>query len=81
MQSVSKGNFDMELKAHRGNGTLVLSRKISESVTLVDSRDGSVVAVVTVEKVCGNRASIGFKAPLHIGIRRSELENKEAASC
>jgi sRNA-binding carbon storage regulator CsrA len=65
----------MAMKAKRKEkGGLVLSRKVGESFTLFDRRDGSFVPiVVTQEKIQGNRSSLHIDAPEYIGIVRTEL--------
>ena len=69
----------MAIKAKRRvDGNLVLARKVLESVTLRNENDGSEI-VVTLAKISGNKASIGFNAPVHIKIARTELMTKGAA--
>jgi carbon storage regulator CsrA len=68
----------MAIKAkRRADGNLVLARKVNESVTLRNENDGSEI-VVTVSKINGNKTSIGFNAPLHVKIARTELMTKGA---
>jgi len=47
---------------------LVLSRKIGEKIYINDS------IAVTVVRLDGNRVSLGFEAPDHVRIMRSELQ-------
>lgn len=47
---------------------LVLSRKIGEKLVI----DGGIV--VTVNRIAGNRVTLGIEAPDHVRIIRSELQ-------
>lgn len=50
---------------------LILSRHRDESVVL--SIDGKVIATVTVTKIVGDRAWLGFDAPPEVVIHRQEI--------
>lgn len=52
---------------------LVLTRKLGQRITLVDSRTGDDVAVLTVAKIGDGAVRIGFEAPNHITIARNEV--------
>ncbi len=52
---------------------LVLTRKLGQRITLVDSRTGDDVAVLTVARVGEGAVRIGFEAPDHIVIARNEV--------
>lgn len=50
---------------------LVLSRKVGEQLILGDN------IVLTVNRISGNRVSIGIQAPREVSIVRGELNQKE----
>ncbi len=52
---------------------LVLTRELRKSVTLLDLRTGEVVAVVSVQQNRNGKIRLGFEAPKHINIVRTEL--------
>ena len=46
---------------------LVLSRLIGEEIQIGDE------IVVTVNRISGQRVSLGIRAPSHVGVRRTEI--------
>lgn len=46
---------------------LILSRRVGEAIVVGD-------AVITINRVAGNRVTVGIKAPPEIAIRRGELD-------
>ncbi len=52
---------------------LVLSRKVGQKIALGDD------IVLVVNRIAGNRVSIGIEAPSHVRIVRGELEFEDAA--
>lgn len=52
---------------------LVLSRKVGEKLVIGDG------IIVTINRIAGQRVSLGVEAPPHIRIVRSELAHDDAA--
>ena len=52
---------------------LVLSRKVGEQIVIGDN------ITVVVNKVVGNRISLGIEAPAHVRIVRGELKGVDSA--
>jgi carbon storage regulator len=46
---------------------LVLSRKVGDTITIGDN------IVVSINRISGNRVTVGIEAPLHVRVSRSEL--------
>ncbi len=52
---------------------LVLSRKVGEKLVIGDN------IVITVNRIAGQRVSIGVEAPPHVRIVRGELQSQDHA--
>lgn len=55
---------------------LVLTRKLNQSIVLTDKRTGQKVEVFLVE-VRGDQVRLGFDAPPHIVVDRSEIAERK----
>lgn len=55
-----------------GNGNLILSRRIGETVIITDPNSGTSINVMLID-IKGNQAKISFKAPREVKVFRSEL--------
>ena len=56
---------------------LVLTRERDECIALIDRRTGEQVARVTVAELRGGKVKLGFEAPEHINVVRTELLDGE----
>jgi carbon storage regulator CsrA len=58
-------------QSHGGQIMLVLSRKLFESILIDDEIE------IQVLRIEGGKVRLGFSAPRHVQIRRTELDNFE----